>query len=497
LIGAFLYGQRPSLVGQSEQEALKAYGERTAGQKPTSDGSQKVNEEYERLLRLSNALDHDGQITLATKLLSENASIRGEWLPKTKYLLVDEYQDINPAEFEFIQLLSQANPQGLFVVGDDDQSIYGFRGGSPYFIREFAKHFGSGAVTIQMKTSRRCKKEILNTANALVEKYDKQRFPKATPEFLDLEAGEVFIHDCPSDDREASLIALIIRDEIRENIKDARQAFILIPNRNYSKKLEIALTAQEIGYTIRQSESRSISMFQLVRSWIKEPELNLLTREIIQLLIESGETLIPSGKSKKADKLKARTAGLLTIAHLWNETSDKQGTLWNALEQKAETDDACKDLRDKMLELRNAYEDDFAEFLKCVASYIKPWPGRAAFYDELEGIDRSRNRPPQVGAHSVRIMTAQNSKGLEAHTVFIIGLEEGKLPSSEAADTIAEESRLLFVAMTRAITKLHLLHARTRTSSISLRNKSYQLKPSRFIASILVPKKNRIYHPPK
>jgi DNA helicase-2/ATP-dependent DNA helicase PcrA len=93
------------------------------------------------------------------------------------------------------------------------------------------------------------------------------------------------------------------------------------------------------------------------------------------------------------------------------------------------------------------------------------------------------------------MMTLQGSKGLEAHSVYVVGLEEGKFPSDSSPSVVAEEARLLFVAMTRAKDKLHLFHARKREGSISLRNQSHQLQQSRFLASLQIPDENRKYHP--
>jgi superfamily I DNA/RNA helicase len=112
-------------------------------------------------------------------------------------------------------------------------------------------------------------------------------------------------------------------------------------------------------------------------------------------------------------------------------------------------------------------------------------------------MERSKQRPAPVGKFQVRIMSFQSSRGLEANIVLVIGLEEGQYPSDDSPDRIAEAARLVFVAMTRAQDKLHLFHARKRTGSVSLRDKSHQLSQSRFLTGLKIPKENRIYHPAK
>src|SRR5579863_4280169 len=122
-------------VNESEEQGRCAYEERKRGKRELSEVSKKICAEYERLLRACNHIDFDDQIGLACDLLTGHDRIAAQWRGRARYLLVDEYQDINAAQFELIRLLSASSREGLFVVGDDDQSIYHFRGGSPEFIR--------------------------------------------------------------------------------------------------------------------------------------------------------------------------------------------------------------------------------------------------------------------------------------------------------------------------------------------------------------------------
>ncbi len=484
-------------VNESESDGGAALEDRIKGKTKLSDKCLRISGEYEKLLRSCNCIDFDDQILMACKLLRDSPRIRARWQARSKHLLVDEYQDINSAQFELICLLSEATREGLFVVGDDDQSIYRFRGGSPEFIRQFVVHFGSNAKVIQMKTSRRCKRNILSAANALVEQHDSGRVPKTSPEFIEQEPGDVFIHDCPSDDREAEIIAAIIKDEINATGKEARGAFILIPNRHYAMKLEIALTSSGIGYSVRLGESSPIQKLLLTRDWAEQTAENLLTRQVMHLVIESGQCKIPSRKSKIAPKVALREASLKAIAGMWDRVLLPGESLFNVLEDVSKNSPECKDLFEKMSVIRNAYEADLGEFLKAVSCYVKPWPGKAAFFREMENIEQSKRRPAPVGKFQVRIMSFQSSKGLEANSVFVIGLEEGKFPTDSSPEVVAEEARLVFVAMTRAQDKLHLFHSRKRTSSISLSSKSHQLTQSSFLTGLVIPKDKRIYHPSK
>jgi superfamily I DNA/RNA helicase len=237
-----------------------AMDEKLKGNQSPSAESQLIAAEYDSILRRCDAIDHDDQILLACRILQAVQGVREKWQAECRFLLVDEYQDINPVQFELISLLSQPHRDGLFVVGDDDQSIYHFRGGSPRYIREFGDYFGPSARIIQMATSRRCKKTILEVANVLVALYDKKRVPKAVPFFTQADEGDVRIHNCPSAKREAGLIASIIKKEIEQGIKEHRSSFILVPTRNYTPPLAEALTRANIAFSLQASDGASCQL---------------------------------------------------------------------------------------------------------------------------------------------------------------------------------------------------------------------------------------------
>jgi DNA helicase-2/ATP-dependent DNA helicase PcrA len=469
--------------------------ERVTGSTSLSKESQLIIDEYESILRRCNAIDHDDQILLATKLLRSKDTICQKWQAEARFLLVDEYQDINPAQFELISLLSEPHRAGLFVVGDDDQSIYHFRGGSPRFIREFADHFGSAVQIIQMATSRRCKRLILEAANALVALHDKARVPKATPIFEQEDPGEVIIHDCPSDQREATIVATLIKHEIEKGGKEHHSSFILVPNRNYVPHIEEALTRANIPFGIQASESKPLRRLFAIEEWCEQSANDLLTRQLIQFVVDVGTPHIPSSKSTRPDKLKERNEALQEVARLWKIPHTGDRSLWAALTQSPQ--DSLKDIAGILTAMEKTHSSEFGEFLRLVQDHCKPWASRRAFFDEMRTIEKSKKRLAQSGSHSVRIMTMQSSKGLQANNVFIVGLEEGNIPRGISEEEISEDARLLFVAITRAIDVVHLSHARLRTGAVTFKAKSHDLKESRFLKTMPVPKGKRPYHPAK
>ena len=120
-------------------------------------------------------LDHDDQILIACNVLTSNPDLLIKYQSQCKHLLVDEYQDINDAQFQLIKLLTKGQREGLFVVGDDDQSIYSWRGGSPEFIRRFEDDFGDNATVELLQVSFRCHRHVLEGSTCVVSKFDSNR----------------------------------------------------------------------------------------------------------------------------------------------------------------------------------------------------------------------------------------------------------------------------------------------------------------------------------
>ena len=183
--------------------------------------------EYKTLLRKCKSVDYDDQILLACEALKADVDLLGEWQAKTHYLLIDEYQDINEAQCELIQLLSAGHPEGVFAVGDDDQSIYSFRGGDPKYIREFGKYFGDQSKIGRLSKSWRSPEHILLGARAVITTYYPESIPKPDPTFDDdiKENNKIVFYDVPSDEWEANMIAWIAEEKIKSGSVTA-----IIPN---------------------------------------------------------------------------------------------------------------------------------------------------------------------------------------------------------------------------------------------------------------------------
>jgi len=489
------------ILDKNFDDAEDAFYLRRSGSK--SDDSKKIVEMYERILRACNSIDYDDQILLACKLLRENEEIREKYSSESKYLLVDEYQDINPDQFELIKILSADFPDGLFVVGDDDQSIYRFRGGSPAFIRRFQSDYGERSEVFQMDESRRCPVNILESALSVVVKFDKSRVPKSPFNYKRKDSGLVIIHDCPSDDREAEIIAGIILDKIKkakELGKDPGDFLILIPTKFYGEKIYSVLNRYNISVDFKPlAVSEGFSKLRTIKRWLEDNSSNITTRLVIEFIIDSGSVGIPGPKSRSEEKIKIRASGEKIVSSLWAMVIEKNISLYEALKILSKTNELCNNVFKRLIELQETYiKKDVSEFLEVLSSCTKPWSTPEHFLNDVDNVIFNTDRKVMVDKnYLVRLMSYQGAKGLEAEYVFSIGLEKGTIPRNKNSEKVAEEARLFFVAMTRAKDEIHLFHCRKRSGSATFMPISRNLTRSSFLDSLPEDKIETTYHPAK
>lgn len=471
------------LVGLLEKDSLVALKDKGQANPAPSTESKKIIEAYNQILRACNAVDFDDQIALACEILESDETALNKYQASTKYLLIDEYQDINADQDRLIKLLTAGQTSGLFAVGDDDQSIYGFRGGQPTYIRNFDKEF-PGAQILQLQVSRRCLKNILDCAITLVVKYDLERSLKADPIYTETEQGLVNVWNMPSENSEAALIGKMIYAKSSEGV--ASDFFILVPNRNYVKPISDALRNIGIGFEISTSgnDDKTLEQLKIVKQWVEKPT-DLLTRHVVELILSSGSTSIPSVKVRLAHKTKARQDFCTNIANLWSPILSGTSDLMTILELGAKTNENVSEVSSLLMALKNGYlSTQLNEFIAAVSAGLKLLNSVEEFYRFLGSLDAKPGTSSSSSA-LVRILTFQSSKGLEADCVFIVGMEENTIPRDLTdAGRTAEEARLTFVAMTRAKKELHLLHTRTRTGASNHKTNSYALHPSVFVSSL-------------
>jgi len=467
---------------------------------PSTDKKCKICALYKSILRSCSAIDHDDQILLACEVLRKHADICDKYKTQCKHLLVDEYQDINAGQFELIKLLTEGQTEGLFVVGDDDQSIYSWRGGSPEFIRTFKAHFGKDATVEALRKSFRCRPPVLEGAIAVVTKYDKDRLDKGTLDYEHKSGHKIVIHNVPSDAKEAIAVRQVV-----EKTLPPRRVLVLIPNKYFSTALISEMRKANIKFAApTRLPGEGLPLIATLREWLMNNGDSMALRECIEACIENSRSGIPSRRAKKPDKIKLRDDALQAVSQLWIPLlEDKSGNLWEALSQKKDENKLYATLFSIFDEFKKFYEVDNtpADFMSKVITQLEPWKTVCSLLDEIDSwVETSEKASGSGKGRNVALMTFQGAKGLEAEVVCVIGLEEGNLPQpTSSAEHLAEQSRLMFVTMTRAKEELHLFHARTRSAGVVLRPVHRKgmlpdIKPSQFLDVIPAEHKETRYH---
>jgi len=426
---------------------------------------------YQNILRSCSAIDYDEQILLACDLLRKKAELLASYQTQCRHLLIDEYQDINAAQFNLINLLSNGQTDGLFVVGDDDQSIYSWRGGSPEFIREFKEFFGERARIESLRESYRCHKNVLEGSMSIVKNFDAQRVDKGEFEYAVEEGPKIQIHNAPSDDKEAVLVRSIV-----ERVLPSMDVLILFPHKGFASAVTQELRNAGIGFSAPfVLPGEGLPLISVLSDWLADYGDSLAFREILEALIDNPVSGIPSKLVRKAEKKEERQEAFRKISCLWERViKESVPSLWGSLDVEKENDVLYQMAFDKFSEVLALYNntDDPASFVSQIINTLVPWKQTPGFLKEVNNwVDASALFSSRNQGTDVQLMTLQGAKGLEANVVCVIGLEDGVMPRGDADENaLAEQSRLMFVSMTRAIEELHLFHARKRSGDLIFRS---------------------------
>ncbi len=429
----------------------------------------KICDEYSKLLKKFGYIDHDDQVLLACKVFKENKDTLEKEQEKTKFLLVDEYQDINYAQWELIKLLSGDKPKNLFVVGDDYQSIYGFRGGHPKYIRNFKKDYAPSGTVKQLTVSRRCPENIFKGSFCMARTYN-GGYDDLLEEVKFTENSKVLIQICNFDQQniEADFIARKIRD-----IGPSYDVLILVPSVNYAMPIKRALKKRYVDFTCDYNiKNTDLFLIKVLLDWLKNPTDNFLLRHLIQELIDRGASDIPAKQTEFVgtdDNRAKREDALKEISNFWDQIQERK-TLYLKI-KTLKNKPLFTELLNILVELRKLYdEDNIATFIAKLIEKMKVWKNISVFSKEINSaIEEIEGLTMSGGDCNVRILTTRKAKGLQADYVFIVGLENNILPRENPTDEHkAEDSRLLYVSMTRAKKELYLLHSKKRDLIITM-----------------------------
>ncbi|MDH3974978.1 MAG: UvrD-helicase domain-containing protein [Deltaproteobacteria bacterium] len=434
-------------------------------------------EDYEELMKQGNALDFGDLIYLTVKLFKENESILDDYRKKWSHLLVDEYQDTNPVQYTLIKLLS-GNTMNITVVGDDDQSIYRWRGADIQNILDFERDF-SGAHLVRLEQNYRSTQRILSAAGAVVEKNMGRKGKK-----LWTEAGEgepVTICRMANEYEEARYVIDEISSIRSREGKDYNDFTIFYRTNSQSRVIEDDLVKRGIPYAViggmkfyDRMEIKDILAYLRV---IINPDDTVALKRIINnpprgIGKKSAETLesraLDHGTSLyNAIELEENNAKIIAFKKIIEELI--------SLKDELELPDLLREVllktgylkkleEEKSVEARSRLEnlEELEEAMREMIGEgedysIETFLERAALMSEVDKIDRNEKR--------LTLMTLHGAKGLEFPVVFMVGMEEGLFPHSLSKDdpeAMEEERRLCYVGMTRAMEKLYLSYADKR-----------------------------------
>lgn len=477
--------------------------------------------DYQKQLKTQNSVDFGDLLYLTVKMLEENETIRKHYQDIYQYLLIDEYQDTNNAQYKFAKLLSEKH-HNICVVGDDDQGIYAWRGADIKNIQSFEDDFDKVTV-IKLEQNYRSTKNVISAAVAVIQQNNKRVDKKL---WTDNNDGEkISVYQARDQEDEA--------DYVVENIKHLQDLKIPLSNiavlyrTNYqSRAIEEALLKSSVSYKLvggfrfyERKEIKDIISYLRFIFNIKDElslgrVLNVPTRKIgpktVAILHDVARTVdcsigellvgayvnshqeyrdevhISNEKLNKIDSVTSELGKLLSLINIF-------GSIYIQAQHKN-----LLDIIDMILEETRYIQwfddgsdqaqmkkENITELKNVAYTYIQKNPQNSleTFLNEINLIEQEQNKNQDGSGYYVNLMTLHSSKGLEFDYVFVIGMEEGLLPHSRAftdESELEEERRLCYVGITRAKQKLTLTFAEKRMTREGFNSQI----PSRFLGEI-------------
>jgi DNA helicase-2/ATP-dependent DNA helicase PcrA len=447
----------------------------------------KVYVRYQDELKRCNAVDFNDLVMMAVKLFSENPSILKKYQKSFSFLLVDEFQDLNFAQYRFIKLLAKKH-KNICAVGDDDQSIYKFKGSDIQNFINFEKDF-PGAKIVRLERNFRCTQNILNVSNAVISLNNNRKDKKL---WTERENGDK-VHFCwlNNEEEEAKHISKIIKEFYLKGAYSYEDIAVLYRVNLQSRALEEALREAGLPYQIlggtgfyQRKEIRDIIAF-------------------VRLVLNRGDNV----SLRRIINTPHRGIGAATLSKIENEARKKSVCLFDSIKSCVKSKGIVTSAKEKLNNFVKLIEKMSSVKYKTADELIKSVAEKSGYMSSLdddkvqnilelvragegkdirEFIDKvslMTNLDETLKGDRVSLLTLHNTKGLEFPVVFVAGLEEGALPYFKALgneDEIADERRLFYVGMTRARDLLLLTGARRRR----LYSRIQEQEPSRFLKEV-------------
>ena len=451
---------------------------------------------YQQTLKASNAVDFDDLILLVLRLFDQFPEALDECRERYRYIMVDEYQDTNNSQFRLVHSLAKAH-QNFCVVGDDDQSIYGWRGAEVANLLDLEKHFPEVKV-VKLEQNYRSTNSILEAANAVIKNNVQRREKKL---WSDKGAGEpIALWEFRDDEEEAqSLVEEINYNRSIKKIKWREQAILFRTNQQ-SRPLETALRKAEVRYNLVGGQSffdrREIRDFVSYLKLFLNPDddtgllrianvparglSNATMEKLLGLSQERGCTVFAAMRDESAlGQFKQRTVdSILDFVELVESVNERlnrpiavqpahplkswctawlgEVELFREIRRMEKDEETAGNRVRNIVDLLDSMDPDFVPA-------DRPVPERLQRFLEHISLDRERDEDDETG-DAVTLITVHSCKGLEFPHVYIAGVEDGLIPHSRSKveGTLDEERRLFYVAITRAQKTLTMSHCENR-----------------------------------
>jgi DNA helicase-2/ATP-dependent DNA helicase PcrA len=463
----------------------------------------RVYREYQELLARANALDFDDILYFVYRLFEQCPPVLEKYQDRFLHLMVDEYQDVNFAQYEVVHQLA-AKHRNIVVVGDDDQSIYAWRGADVSLILKFASDYPDAKV-VKLERNYRSTKNILNAANEVIKK-NRGRADKS----LWTENGDgslISISLAGTERDESSMIADLVEQQIRTGRRSYGDFAVLYRTNAQSRGMEEAFLQRRMPHKLiggqrfydRKEIKDMVAYLRLVlnirddvsfRRVVNVPARGLgatTTSSLEKFAADHNQALFEAAKDQEfqgslSSKVASSLRSFLAVVEIGQDLAE-QTYVTPVLRSLLTTSGYMDALKQERTEEALGRLENLQELVNVTSEYDRESDERS-----LSGFLESVALVSDVdslggGGDAVTLMTLHSAKGLEFPVVFIAGLEEGIFPHSRSLGSdseLEEERRLAYVGMTRARQELHLLHAKRR-SVFGTPNFN---PPSRFLADI-------------
>ncbi|MGN0277324.1 MAG: DNA helicase PcrA [Hominisplanchenecus sp.] len=461
----------------------------------------KAYSEYQRQLKSSNAFDFDDLIMKTVELFQNNPDILDEYQERFRYIMVDEYQDTNTAQFKLVSLLA-AKYQNLCVVGDDDQSIYKFRGANIENILSFEKIFPDACV-VKLEQNYRSTQNILDAANSVIQNNTGRKEKKLWT--ANGQGDKVRMRSFQSAFEEAEFISGEIAARVRRQEADYRDFAVLYRTNAQSRMFEEKFLMANIPYKIvggvnfyARKEIKDLLAYLKtidnakddlsVRRILNVPKRGIGATTVTRVqeyalahqmsfyeALEHASEIMGAGRA--VSKINSFVTFIRTL-----RTQEEFFSVSELLKEVIERTGYVSELEAEGTEEAKARLENIDELINKVTSYeeeaeepsLEGFLEEVALVADIDSLDESSSH--------VVLMTLHSAKGLEFPEVYLAGMEDGLFPSylsidSEDEDALEEERRLCYVGITRAMRHLTLTCARMRMS----RGETHYNRPSRFL----------------